>query len=651
MSKKSKGDASNFESPEELARKSEAEAIAIPQGQSKVKTLIIWGLMIFVLFIFSVGDSFESAVTGDGQPTDVHLSWKGIDGEPRALDIQAFYAKKREYAYLQGTPQRPGVFAGLRMNIDVNKDADVARLIVMADLARGAGIRVTDSDLASTLLALFGTSDNYQSTRVLSEKPRRFFEGWIHNQHGLTTKQFEKTLRGVLSVQRFSGYLALGAGAVDHEQLVKNWQATRTEYSFDYVVANTAEFEPEVQAELPDTQALNAWLLALPADQQSGFHSPERWEAEFAILPVPAAEGAGDSLLAAYPRPEDEEASAKARDYYNSFLGTRFMRPAEAPADDAGDEEPEASPDTPFFSFDEVEALCLIEAPLYYSLVDWHLEVQGRVANGEVVDLAAECERLGLTLSSDATPRSLEEWNELDVEWAEGNLGNTLRFTQAERFSPSLRVGSGGLVASRVKQRIAPALPDFPEIEAEVAAAWIKDKAAFRAEMTLDGIRDRLGEREPGGQFVDLKTTPEQFAEAANNAGSHAQKDFTVQHRAFEERNVRPKPGAEPSLIEAFLRFNTLLFSYEEGIVMKPTRSRDLESVFLVLVGPTRPADVSKMQPQDLVIQRNQMEQASIQGFLSSTFDFENDASQFLKNNFDYFLYSEEEEVEDSKEG
>ena len=36
--------------------------------------------------------------------------------------------------------------------------------------------------------------------------------------------------------------------------------------------------------------------------------------------------------------------------------------------------------------------------------------------------------------------------------------------------------------------------------------------------------------------------------------------------------------------------------------------------------------------------QRAQMEQASIQDFFSSTFDFENDTSLFLKNNFDYYL-------------
>ena len=86
MSKKFKGDASKIESPEELARHREADAIAIPKGQNKVKTLIIWGLMIFVLFIFSVGDSFEDSFSSGGETAEVKLSWKGIDGERRELN-------------------------------------------------------------------------------------------------------------------------------------------------------------------------------------------------------------------------------------------------------------------------------------------------------------------------------------------------------------------------------------------------------------------------------------------------------------------------------------------------------------------------------------------------------------------------------------
>jgi hypothetical protein len=657
MSKKSKGDAPNFESPEELARQREAEAIAIPKGQSKFKTILAWSAMIFGCLAFMITGAMQSTFEGRPDSGEAHLSWKGLDGEPRSLDINEFFVKRREYSYLEGivgqdryTGQSITVMGAINrmyglQPIDLKKDAHVARLIVMADLARSAGVRVTDEDLRDMILSVFpAQAGGYKS--------------WIQSRRGVTPKQFEETLREVQLVQRFTTYLALGVGSVDHDQLVKNWQAGHTEYSFDYVEAVTADFEPEVQTELPETQALNAWLMALPAQDQTGFHSPERWDAEFGILSLPVAEGRGELLLAAYPRPEDEELSAKARDYYNGFMGTRFQRPEqedeeEADADggdaqdgDAATEETEATPDTPFFSFEEVEAVCLAEAPLYYSFADWHLDVQSRITGGEAVDLAAECERLGLTYSADGVARSAEDWNALEGDWVGDGLGNSLRFTQAESFSPSLRVGSGGLVATRVKEKFARALPDFTEIEAEVAAAWIKDAAANRAYYTLEGIRDRIGERTAGetGENFKPKTTPEQFAEAANNAGSHSQKDFTVQHRGFMERNFVPTPGEETSAVEDFLRFNSQLFTLEEGVVWNPKASRDKEKVFIVLVGPKRPADVSKMQPQDLGTQRSQMEQESIMTFLSTTFDFESEASKdFLAKNFEYYIDTGEE--------
>jgi hypothetical protein len=205
-------------------------------------------------------------------------------------------------------------------------------------------------------------------------------------------------------------------------------------------------------------------------------------------------------------------------------------------------------------------------------------------------------------------------------------------------------VHSGGITASRVSERLPPALPDFFEIEADVAAAWIKDAAATRAWFTLDGIRDRVGDRRPDVPF-EPKTTPEQFASAASNAGSHAQKDFTVQHHAFQERFVLPKPGEETPAFEELLRFNPQLFNLEEGRVWEPKTSRDSESVYLILVGPTQPANISKMQPQDLRVQRAQMASDSVRSFFASTFDFESPESiKFLEREFEYDLYDSEDD-------
>jgi hypothetical protein len=618
MSNKPQDNDSHIPSPEELSRQSEQDAIAVPKGQSKAKTLLIWGLMIFVLFIFSVGGAFQDSLTSNADSGEAHLSWTGLDGELHSLDLASFVTKKREYSRLG--PIYP--LLGMQ-DMNANEDADVARMVVLADIAKTAGVRITDSDLRETILApqMFGTGEQYA--------------GWVQTQRGLSTKGFESTLRDVLLVQRFMRLLSLGAGSIDHEELVTRWQSNRTEYSFEYVEAKTSDFKSEVEADLPDTTELEAWLTALSPTEKNQFNSPENWIADFASLPLPLTEGAGELLLAAYPRPEEEDAATKGRDYHAGFQGSRFVRPVDPDAE----EEVEGGP---FFSYEEVEAICLAEAPLYNSITDWHLDVQQRVAAGEEVDLSKECERLGLTSITDGTARTLEEWNSQDAAWADGNTGNVLRFLPAKGFGTP-RVLAGGISLARVVEKFAPALPPFVEIEAAVAESWVQDAAATRAKFTLEGVRDRVGQRTSGEAF-EPETTPEQFASAASNAGGHAQKDFTVKVRDFQERYVQPKPGEEPAAIEEYLRFNPQLFDLDEGRVDEAKPSRDKESVFLVLVGPTRPADVSKMQPQDLAVQRSQMIGESVQSFFASTFDFESPESMtFLEENFDYYLKVDED--------
>lgn len=605
-------DDSQIPSPEDLAREREQDAIVVPKGQSKAKTFLIWGLMIFVLFIFSVGGAFQDSLTSGGDSTEAHLSWTSLDGESRSLDVATFYTKKREYSRLGLIYPILGM-----QEMNANEDSDVARMVVMEDIARAAGVRVTDSDLADTILGVFGSGEQYT--------------GWVQSQRGLSTKGFESTLRDVLLVQRFMRLLSLGAGSIDHEELVTRWQANRTEYSFEYVEAITSDFKSEVEESLPDTAELEAWLTALTPAEKNQFNSPETWSTDFASLPLPLAEGAGELLLAAYPRPVEEDAAQKGRDYHAGFQSSRFVRPV--------DPESEEAAETEFFSYEEVEALCLAEAPLYNSFTDWYLDVQQRVAAGEEVALSTECERLGLTLVSDGLARSFEAWTAFE---ADGTAGEVMRFTAAGGFGAP-RVQALSITLGRVVEKFAPALPPFVEIEAAVAESWVNDSAATRAKFTLDGIADRVGQKTPGEAFEPM-TTPEQFAAAASNAGDHAQKDFTVKTRDFQERFVQPKPGEEPAAIEEFLRFNPQLFELEEGRVVLAQPSRDKESVFLVLVGPTRPSDVSKMQPQDLAVQRSQMIGESVRSFFASTFDFESPESKaFLLENFDYYLKADED--------
>ena len=92
MSKKSKGDAPNFESPEELARQREADAIAIPKGQSKVKTILAWSAMIFGCLAFMITGAMQSTFEGRADTGEAHLSWTGMDGESRSLNINDFFA-------------------------------------------------------------------------------------------------------------------------------------------------------------------------------------------------------------------------------------------------------------------------------------------------------------------------------------------------------------------------------------------------------------------------------------------------------------------------------------------------------------------------------------------------------------------------------
>ena len=122
MSNKPKDDASQFTSPEELSSQRELDAIVVPKGQSKAKTFLIWGLMIFVLFIFSVGGAFQDSLTSSGDSAEAHLSWTSLDGQSHTLDVATFYTKKREYSRL-------GLiypFLGMQ-EMNANEDSEIGR--------------------------------------------------------------------------------------------------------------------------------------------------------------------------------------------------------------------------------------------------------------------------------------------------------------------------------------------------------------------------------------------------------------------------------------------------------------------------------------------------------------------------------------------
>ena len=524
------------------------EVIDVPKGTSPLKYALMIGLVIFLIAIFAIDPStFQSATQGGSES---YMTWT-VPGQPMSeLTGSEFIQEKRKLDSLLKL-FRQG-------NLD---DTDVARYIVLADLAANAGIAVTDGELRERLrdfAEAFGGKAGLESYMMRS--PGRVIG-------------FQETVRRKMSGDRYLQMILALASHVDPTEVEVSWREAHQEYAYDFVGIEVASLIDDALAEVPDDAALATWLAELSAGEQTQFHEPPRVSAELVGFLI-GGENTAAGLLARYPEVADvedtEEATEEATEdgatepaedaapldetepaeeedglaklYYDNVFYSRFARPAPAEG------EPALGIADRYLTFEEAKELAEAEAPIYFALKRWLDDVQLREAEGTPVNLALEASELGLSYHAADQAYSRPEWTEVEG-WGGPSLGGRIDRLAPGELSSSLLIETGALFVARQKDRVDAYLPELAAIHDKVVAAWADQRAGEMAIERLAALRDSFA---PPAEEAsdDAEEASDELAEDATAEDATAE-DATAEDTTAEDVETEEVAAKLPSATEA----------------------------------------------------------------------------------------------------
>ena len=552
------------------------EFVVVPQGRSKRQFLFTFGLMVFVLLIFTVGGSFQSTVGGlfgGGGRDVVEVGWADpLTGETPEGHQREFL----ETGDLLRSLARVGLFIPWHGEARRGpEEEDVALFLILEQIAADEGIALSDSEFKEELTMVFAgppkpgedeatrratASQNLRRARQGSRVPQSFELGirrvWTVRKLirlmrlGLGEVAYDSMVRDVPNPQLLQFGYALpnrgDIGAVDPERVRRIWEKGHVQYHFQYIRARADAFEDEARQALPGDEELLAWFHEQPPAEQRKHYTEQEYRVEAAYLPLdPIPEGFDETaLLEAYPAPEGADPERLLTTYYNLARLPRFKVAQTQDESEGGeaDDSNEQEPATPSFKpLEEVREQCEREAALHRALGSWLRDLQEQAtaaktepAEGEPpapeLDFKAEAERYGLEFV-ESEPLTRDEIEAQD--WAGTFVGQRFDFRpQGGSFLPSVVIEKDSLVIIYVSEVIEPREPEFAEIRDAVADAWVQAHALEMARQALDDLRDAFGTRpedDPATEAVDESQTwipttdAEAFRAAAESAGLEMQ--------------------------------------------------------------------------------------------------------------------------------
>jgi hypothetical protein len=195
------------------------------------------------------------------------------------------------------------------------EDQDVWRHIILLADARGAGLAVTDSEVANAI----------SGGRPMSQQDYQAV--WRALQFS-SARELESLIRETLMVERWSTYLAQSARIVDADDVYLRWRVDNERIDLEALVVPDLEPE-EIQA--PPREELLAWFEEQSeAYREARYKEDARHDIIFGWLPLDAdAEQVPDERLAGVPEPDEQQVTAR----FDAVKATRFPD-LEAPDDE-----------------------------------------------------------------------------------------------------------------------------------------------------------------------------------------------------------------------------------------------------------------------------------------------------------------------------
>ncbi len=596
----------------------------VPRGVSRGTFLFLIGLLIFLMVIWLVPGALFGISGNSQNPVTVRFRLPGGDEvEWNYVELVVAQRSLQDALDLRLDP-----FLGAQLGVDLGnpKSSELTRVLVVDELAKSAGIEVTNAQLAAYLGSLLERQG--LNSEIFKEVVRA---------RGFDQVSVEEAYRRLLRVARFQQLVGYAGAVPDPAEIEKQWHRDNEEFAFDYATLEVASLKEEARQALPDDAALQAWFDKLPEGQKAEFRTDERRRAEL-VLYRDAETTPATELLSAYPEVPPEGAAPTSTEelglqYYNRVYTTRFAKETDA----------EAAPDVPpgFLTFDEVKEQAVAEAAVYYALQRWIEDLNARRTNGEAIDLAAESARLGLELQMFPEALSKADWaadENLGTEVASATFG-----TSPDGSVYPLPVPTAvGLAAVRVLERVEPTLPPFEAMREKVAEKWLGPKAEELALARLKTLRDGFERFEPAPEEAADQPPPqpgkthyraagEAFRSALQAAGLEPK---TRDYLNRSNRDALPDDEEQRALFQQGHAFG--LYTLHADEVAEPALARDKSRVFLVRLAGRRPVPLENMSPAQYDNYKRNLRMGGI-GAVVQGFDLD-----FLRRNYGLWLLEDE---------
>jgi hypothetical protein len=595
--------------PEKKAHEHDEDVVHVPKGTNRARFLLTTILVFMVLGTFTVSREVVDVLTGQGKTKNAYMSWKRPDGTVETMKQMDFMLVRQNIARVES------IFSGGK-NSKEKSDAQIARHIILDELAKAAGVDIADSEIRDLLKSAGWNSDIYRQTL---------------SHYRTTTTEFEETLRSLLRVARYEQLLGAASAVPDPKVVLDHWKTSHKEYQLDAIELPTAGFADEAAAACPKGDELKAWFDALPDPEKNAYRQPieAKTAAEFAWFGLDPLTKT-DPILHRYPRPSTENADDVAKTWYEANKDLLYRKP-EVPAGKAKTPED-------YVPFDSVKDAAKSAGLAYQSILDWVNDMRGREEKGEKVEFSPEAIGLGLAYRREETAHTRAEWKAASMAWS----GQAVL---AATFSPTAQVGKvldavvdpKGIFVGRLLEKQDSRMPAFEEFQDKVRDAWIAKKKgelalakleALRAKFpaapeTSDAASKEAGPKDPANLPV-VEPDGDKFKLAAKELG------IEVRTEDWIDPGAPIRGGVMPSPFTFYERQSAQSVGATIGAIAKPSLAGDKTAAWMVRIAGSRDPDPSKITPQDYQTAR----QLAIFQSRSELFDKTFGSDEYLKQRY-----------------
>ncbi|HEV8112727.1 MAG TPA: hypothetical protein VGR31_08120 [Planctomycetota bacterium] len=578
----------------------EDDVVVVPKGSSKARFLMTALLAILVLTTFTVSREVVDIFTGGNKAKTAYMSWKRPDGTIEEIKDRDFLIVKQDLSRVQS------ILTGGRSSQD-HDDTQTARHIILDELAKEAGVEVTDAEIRDVILPRVGNSkDNYEL---------------MLDRYRMTAIEFEGTLRAMLRTERYLSLLSGAYAAPDADEVVEQWKQQHKEYSIETIAIETADFEREASEACPTGDDLKAWFDALPEPEKNSMRPQTQptvsAEVAWYVIDPPTK---SERLLKKYPRPADEKPEEVARNWYEANKTLLYRKP-DLPAGKA------PSPED-FLPFEEVQDKALALGLVYQCTLDWVNDMKARELRGEAFNFLDDVTALGFGYRNEMKQHTRAEWNTLGIPWAGMGVIDALfaQTSESGKAMPDVVVDTKGIFVAHIINKEAGHNPDFSEIQEKAHDAWVAKKKGELALAKLETLRAKLptqpDERDPATPMV-VEPDNAKFQGAAQESG------FTITPHDWFDAGAR-LTVATATIEVSYLRQIAGRLGTVPGAVSKPELTPDKKEARMARVVGSREADPARMTPLEYQNARQSAGYTASRKFNESTFG----SDEYLKERF-----------------